>query len=43
MGTNQEISINELSELFIRLTNSKSKIVKLPYDVAYRLEIEDMV
>jgi len=42
IGTNEEISINELSELVIKLANSNSKIKKIPYDIAYKPGFEDM-
>ena len=42
VGANQEISINELASRIIQLTESKSRIVHVPYDQAYEIGFEDM-
>ena len=42
IGNDYEISINELAKKIIRETNSKSKIVYLPYAEAYGHGFEDM-
>lgn len=42
IGNNYEISINDLAQKIIRETESKSKIVYLPYDEAYGHGFEDM-
>ena len=41
IGTNEEVSINNLAELIIFLTKSNSNI-KIPYDIAYEPGFEDM-
>ena len=43
IGTNEEISIEELADKIIRITGSKSKKEFVPYDVAYGRPIEDMM
>jgi UDP-glucose 4-epimerase len=42
IGNNFELSMNELAEKIINQTNSKSKIVYLPYKEAYGKGFEDM-
>jgi len=42
IGSNEEISIKALAEKVIKLTNSKSKSVFIPYDEAYEEGFEDM-
>ena len=42
IGTNEEVSINNLAELIIKLTKSNSNIKKIPYDIAYEPGFEDM-
>ena len=42
LGSNREITMNELAEMIIRLTKSSSKIVRIPYDQAYEEGFEDM-
>jgi UDP-glucose 4-epimerase len=42
IGNIEEVSILELAERVIRLTNSTSEIVMVPYDVAYEAGFEDM-
>lgn len=42
LGNNQEVSIEQLAETVIKLTNSKSKIEHVPYDQAYGPGFEDM-
>ncbi len=42
IGNPQPVSINELAEKVKRLTNSKSKIVHVPYEKAYEKGFEDM-
>jgi UDP-glucose 4-epimerase len=42
IGTTEEVSILELAERIIQLTNSRSKIVMVPYDEAYGPGFEDM-
>jgi len=43
LGSNIEISINELAKKIIALTESKSKIVRIPYEKAYGEGYEDMM
>jgi UDP-glucose 4-epimerase len=43
IGTNEEISIEELADKIIRITGSKSKKEFVPYEVAYGRPIEDMM
>jgi UDP-glucose 4-epimerase len=42
IGNNQQISILELAKKVIKITRSKSEIVKLPYSEAYPEGFEDM-
>jgi UDP-glucose 4-epimerase len=42
IGSNQEVSINELAEQIINLTGSSSSIHHVPYDEAYAPGFEDM-
>jgi UDP-glucose 4-epimerase len=42
VGSQEEISINELALLVLRLTGSSSRIVRIPYDDAYEKGFEDM-
>ncbi|MGM0923020.1 MAG: GDP-mannose 4,6-dehydratase [Bacillota bacterium] len=42
VGSNERISVYELACLIKKLTNSSSKIVKIPYDEAYGKGYEDM-
>jgi UDP-glucose 4-epimerase len=42
IGSNQEISINDLAHKVKELTNSTSEIVLVPYDEAYEEGFEDM-
>ena len=42
IGNSEEISIQDLAEKIIRITNSKSKIVYIPYEDAYLDGFEDM-
>ena len=42
VGNDQEISMNDLAQLVIKLTGSDSKIIHIPYDVAYEEGFEDM-
>jgi UDP-glucose 4-epimerase len=42
VGSPEEISINGLAELVIRMTGSSSPIVHIPYDEAYEEGFEDM-
>ena len=43
IGTNEEITIEELADKIIRITGSKSQKEFLPYEVAYGRPIEDMM
>lgn len=43
IGTNEEITIEELADRIIRITGSKSKKEFVPYEVAYGRPIEDMM
>ncbi|MDX6770479.1 MAG: GDP-mannose 4,6-dehydratase [Elusimicrobiota bacterium] len=43
LGSNEEVSINELAARIIKLTGSKSKIKRIPYDQAYESGFEDMM
>jgi UDP-glucose 4-epimerase len=43
LGGVGEISINELAQKVIQITNSNSKIVYTPYDTAYPFGFEDML
>jgi len=42
IGNDKEITINELAERVIAVTNSASPIVHIPYDEAYEVGFEDM-
>jgi UDP-glucose 4-epimerase len=42
IGNTEEVSILQLAERVIKLTNSESKIQMIPYDVAYEAGFEDM-
>jgi UDP-glucose 4-epimerase len=42
VGNQEEISINELAELMVRLADSDSSITHTPYDLAYEAGFEDM-
>ena len=42
VGGVNEISMNDLAELVISRTNSKSALIHVPYDEAYREGFEDM-
>jgi UDP-glucose 4-epimerase len=42
VGMPQEISINGLAALILRLTDSRARIVHVPYDEAYEQGFEDM-
>jgi UDP-glucose 4-epimerase len=43
IGSKEEIAIEELADIIIKLTGSKSKKRYVPYDVAYGRPIEDMM
>jgi UDP-glucose 4-epimerase len=43
IGTNQEISIEELADKIIRITGSKSKKEFVPYEIAYGRPMDDML
>jgi UDP-glucose 4-epimerase len=43
IGTNEEITIEELADKIIQITGSKSKKEFVPYEVAYGRPIEDMM
>ncbi len=42
IGTTEEITIRDLAERVISLTDSRSEIIMVPYDEAYRPGFEDM-
>jgi len=42
IGTAEEVTINELAELVVELTGSRSKIVHVSYEEAYEKGFEDM-
>jgi UDP-glucose 4-epimerase len=42
VGNDQEITIEELAQQIIKLTNSSSQITKIPYEGAYSAGFEDM-
>lgn len=42
VGNNQEVSIEELAKLIIKMTGSKSTLTYVPYEKAYPLGFEDM-
>ncbi len=43
VGSQEEITINELAALIIRMTGSTSRITHIPYDVAYEEGFEDIL
>jgi len=43
IGTNEEVSIDELADKVIELTGSRSEKQSVPYEVAYGRPIEDMM
>lgn len=43
IGTNEQVSINELASRIIKTAGSSSKIVHIPYDEAYQEGFEDMM
>ena len=42
IGSSKEISINDLAKKVIKITSSKSKIKKIPYNKVYNQNFEDM-
>ena len=42
IGNNREISINKLAEIVKKMTDSKSRIIHIPYDKAFEKGFEDM-
>ncbi len=42
LGSNREVSIQQLAELIVKMTGSKSDITYIPYDEAYSPGFEDM-
>jgi UDP-glucose 4-epimerase len=42
IGNNQQISIMGLASKIVEITNSKSQIIKVPYEEAYSEGFEDM-
>jgi UDP-glucose 4-epimerase len=42
IGSDSEVSINDLAKLAIKLTDSRSEIQHIPYDQAYGEGFEDM-
>jgi UDP-glucose 4-epimerase len=42
IGSTEEVTIEELAKRVIKITNSMSEIVKIPYDQAYQEGFEDM-
>jgi UDP-glucose 4-epimerase len=42
VGSQEEISIEQLAKKIIKLTKSRSKIVYVPYETAYEEGFEDM-
>lgn len=42
IGSTEEVTIEELAERVIKITGSRSEIVKIPYDEAYEEGFEDM-
>jgi UDP-glucose 4-epimerase len=42
IGADNEVTINELAELIVDKTGSRSKVVHIPYEVAYEEGFEDM-
>lgn len=43
VGSQQEVTINELAGLVIRMTGSSSSMTRIPYEVAYEEGFEDML
>jgi UDP-glucose 4-epimerase len=43
VGSQEEITINDLATLVIRMTGSPSKVTRVPYEVAYEEGFEDML
>jgi len=43
VGSQEEITINDLAALVIRMTGSSSKVTRVPYEVAYEEGFEDML
>ena len=43
IGNNEEISIEELADKIIKITNSKSKKEFVPYEIAYGRPMDDMM
>jgi UDP-glucose 4-epimerase len=43
LGSSEEVSINELAARIVKLTGSKSKVKRIPYDQAYESGFEDMM
>jgi UDP-glucose 4-epimerase len=43
VGSNEEVTIDELAERVIRICRSRSKIEHIPYDVAYGPGFDDML
>jgi len=43
VGSQEEITINDLATLVIRMTGSSSKVTRVPYEVAYEEGFEDML
>ena len=42
LGSNREVSIQQLAELIVKMTGSKSDITYIPYEEAYSAGFEDM-
>ena len=42
IGSDQEVSINQLAELVLEITGSDSSILRVPYETAYQRGFEDM-
>jgi len=42
VGSNREVSIQHLAEMIVKMTESSSEIVQIPYDEAYPPGFEDM-
>ena len=42
VGSQNEVTINDLADLVVQMTGSSSRIVRVPYDVAYEEGFEDM-
>jgi UDP-glucose 4-epimerase len=43
VGSDEQVSINELAQRIIKITGSSSKIIHVPYDQAYQEGFEDMM